>query len=143
MQATENKTKRGYSERFACNCNGCRNYPTRPAEVWHEKQIPSKESGTHYFSASAMRFFNSRISDFKGVRVSGDIESLSVIVSSKYGYEGADRHYEIVMLCPYGTINRVSQKYETLKQARKNWDEAISDFTPCDCHGCILDREHV
>ena len=111
--------ERNTETRFACTCNGCRNYPTRPAEVWHEAQIPSKEQGTYYFTKEAMRFFSSRISDFKPVRVAGEIDSLSVIVSSKYGYEGATRYYEVVMLCPYGKIGRDSKQYDTLRQARK------------------------
>ena len=141
---TDTKSKRTYSERFACSCNGCRNYPTRPAEIWHESQIAEKEQGTFYFTRGAMRFFNSRIVDFMPVRVSGDIDSLSVIVSSRYGYEGAERHYEVVMLCPFGTINRETlQKFDTLRKARKEWDATVKSFAPCSCHGCTLDREHA
>ena len=143
MQDTQNKVTRGYSERFACTCNGCRNYPTRPAEIWHKSQIPSKEQGTHYFSASTMRFFNSRIVDFEPVRVAGAVNSLSVLVSSLHGYEGATRYYEIVILCPFGTINRDSKKFETTKKARKEWRATVSSFAPCDCHGCTLDREQA
>jgi hypothetical protein len=127
--------------KFTCDCNGCRNYPTRPAEIWHQSQIPSKEKGTYYFTREAMRFFSSRIADFKAVDRGGDISSLSVIVSSRHGYEGASRYYEIVILCPYGTINRDSKQFDTLKKARKNWFDAVETFNPCSCHGCILDRE--
>lgn len=88
-----------------------------------------------------MKFFSSRIVDFKGVDRGGEIESLSVIVSSRYGYEGASRYYEIVVLCPYGTIHREGESFETLRQARKEWDKAVSSFAPCSCHGCELDRE--
>jgi hypothetical protein len=140
---TEVKSKRAYSERFACSCNGCRNYPTRPAELWHESQIPSKEQGTYYFTPSAMRLFSSRIVDFLPVRVAGEIDSLSVIVSSKYGYEGAERYYEVVILCPFGTINRESKQYDNLRKARKEWDATVKSFAPCSCHGCTLDREHA
>jgi len=140
---TETKNKRTYSERFACSCNGCRNYPTRPAELWHESQIPEKEKGTFYFTKGAMRLFNSRIVDFLPVRVLGDIDSLSVIVSSKYGYEGANRYYEIVILCPFGSVNRESKQFDTLRKARKEWDATIKSFVPCSCHGCILDREQI
>lgn len=129
------------STKFECTCHGCRNYPTRPAEIWHESQIPSKERGTYYFTKEAMRFFSSRISDFRAVRVSGDIDSLSVIVSSRHGYEGATRYYEVVMLCPYGTIHREGAQFDTLKKARKGWEEAIASFASCSCHGCQLDRE--
>ena len=90
-----------------------------------------------------MRFFSSRISDFRGVRVSGEIDSLSVIVSSRHGYEGATRYYEIVMLCPYGRIGRDSKQFDTLRKARKEWESAIATFSPCSCHGCELDREEV
>ncbi len=132
---------RNTETRFACDCNGCRNYPTRPSEVWHADQIASKEQGTYYFRKDTMKFFSSRIVDFRGINRGGGIDSLSVLVSSRYGYEGASRYYEIVILCPYGKINRDSKQYETTKQARKDWDEAIASFSPCDCHGCQLDRE--
>lgn len=136
---TETQTQ---TRRFDCTCNGCRDYPTRPSQVWHHSQIAEKEKGTYYFTPQAMRFFSSRISDFKGVLRNGDaIESLSVIVSSRYGYEGAVREYETVILCPYGTIHREGAKYDTLKKARKEWDYAIAHFAPCSCHGCILNRE--
>jgi hypothetical protein len=139
---TKQQKKRTYIERFACSCNGCRNYPTRPAEIWHESQIAEKENGTFYFKPQTMRFFNSKIADFKGVKVLGEVESLSVIVSSRYD-KGAQRYYEIVILCPYGTIHRESKKFETLSKARKDWDATISGFVPCECHGCILDREQI
>ena len=133
--------ERNTQTRFACECNGCRNYPTLPAQIWHESQIPSKEQGTYYFRKDTMRLFSSRIADFRGVRVSGEIDSLSVIVSSRHGYEGATRYYEIVMLCPYGRIGRDSKQFDTLRQARKEWESAIATFSPCSCHGCELDRE--
>jgi hypothetical protein len=125
---------------FACTCNGCRNYPTRPAEIWHEQQVASKESETHFFSASAMRFFSSRIADFKAVDNGGKVQSLSVIVSSKHGYEGAERYYEVVTLCPFGTVHRESAQFESLRIARKGWDLALASFAPCSCHGCQLDK---
>lgn len=126
---------------FNCTCHGCRNYPTRPAEIWHESQIPSKERGTYYFTREAMRFFSSRISDFKSINRAGDkIASLSVIVSSRHGYEGAERYYEIVILCPYGTINRHGVTFENLRKARKNWDAALESFPACECHGCQIER---
>jgi hypothetical protein len=125
---------------FPCSCNGCRNYPTRPAEVWHQDQIASKESETHFFSKSAMRFFSSRISAFKEVDNGGKVQSLSVIVSSRHGYEGAKRYYEIVTLCPFGTVHRESAQFASLRLARKGWDLALASFVPCSCHGCQLDR---
>lgn len=135
--------ERNTETRFACTCNGCRNYPTRPAEIWHHDQISSKEQGTYYFRKDTMRFFSSRIADFKGVNRGGEIDSLTVIVSSRHGYEGATRYYEIVTLCPYGTIHRESAQFDTLRQARKVWDKTVEGFNPCECHGCTLDREAV
>ena len=133
--------ERNTETRFACSCNGCRNYPTRPAEVWHEQQIPSKEQGTFFFRKDTMRFFSSRISDFKAINRGEKIDSLAVIVSSRHGYEGASRYYEIVTLCPYGTIHRESAQFDTLRKARKEWDSTLAGFAPCSCHGCVLDRE--
>lgn len=132
---------RNTETRFACECNGCRNYPTRPAEIWHESQIQGKEQGTYYFKKDTMRFFSSRIVNFRAENTGADVASLSVIVSSRHGYEGAVRYYEIVMLCPYGRINRDSKQFDSAKQARKEWDKAVSTFAPCSCHGCELDRE--
>jgi hypothetical protein len=141
MQDTK-KAKRIYTAQFSCTCSGCRNIPTRPAEIVYTSQIASKESETHFFSPNTMRFFNSRIVDYKPVQGASDIDSLSVIVSSKHGYEGSQRYYEIVILCPFGTVHRESKQFETLREARKSWDEIVSGFLPCECHGCVLDREY-
>lgn len=134
---------------FACSCNGCRNYPTRPAEIWHESQIASKAQG-YYFTPDTMRFFNSRIADFKPVKSAhNSADSLLVISSSKRDNDA--RTYEIVMLCPYGEIAREWNKdsdgspitnYLSLVKARKSarWNCTI-DPQVCDCHGCQLDRE--
>jgi hypothetical protein len=132
---------------FPCTCNGCRNYPTRPAEIWHESQIATKAQG-YYFSRDTMRFFSSRIADFKPVSISPRCDSLMVIVSSKHGDSARD--YEIVTLCPYGELARewaqdsdgvpVNQ-YESLRAARKSarWNSTIAPQI-CDCHGCQLDQ---
>jgi hypothetical protein len=134
---------------YPCSCNGCRNYPTRPAEVWHESQIASKAQG-YYFSRDTMKFFNSRIADFKPVGISPTgILSLIVIVSSKR--DDNPREYEIVTLCPYGGLGREWLKdsdgspianYKSLALARKSarWNGTIAPQI-CDCHGCALDRE--
>jgi hypothetical protein len=90
-----------------------------------------------------MKFFSSRIVDFKAFNRGQEVESLSVIVSSRHGYEGASRYYEIVMLCPYGTIHREGESYDKLREARKYWDDVLARFAPCSCHGCELDREQV
>lgn len=128
--------------KFDCTCNGCRNYPTYPAQIWHNQQIPSKENGTYFFTREAMRFFNSKILDFKRVENGSEdkMDSLSVLVSSKHGYDQAVRYYEIVMLCPYGKINRHGANFDSSRLARKNWDSAIASFPACECHGCQLDR---
>jgi hypothetical protein len=133
---------------YPCTCNGCRNYPTRPAEIWHESQIASKAQG-YYFSKDTMRFFNSRIVDFKPVAISPRADSLMVIVSNKRG--GGARDYEIVTLCPYGELGREwsidgdgvpVNLYESLREARKSarWNCTIAPQL-CDCHGCNLDKE--
>jgi len=132
---------------YPCTCNGCRNYPTRPAEIWHESQIASKAQG-YYFSSDTMKFFNSRIADFKPVGISPRADSLMVIVSSKRGDDARD--YEIVTLCPYGELGREWIKdsdgapiehYSSLKAARRSarWNCTIAPQV-CDCHGCNLDK---
>lgn len=135
---------------FPCSCNGCRNYPTRPAEIWHESQIASKAQG-FYFSRDTMKFFNSRIVDFKPVGISSrGVDSLMVIVSNKRDDDDA-RTYEIITLCPYGEIAREwviddadggpITSYPSLAKARKSprWNCSIAAQI-CDCHGCQLDR---
>jgi hypothetical protein len=131
--------------RFACTCNGCRNYPTNPAQIWHHDQIASKTNG-YFFSPQTMRYFSSRISDFKPLEDNG----LAVIISNRF--EPSDpRHYEIVTICKYGEVNRIKsnnpndwafKKYDSLKQARKAWQDIAYPIT-CDCHGCQLDREDI
>lgn len=132
---------------YPCTCNGCRNYPTRPAEIWHESQIASKAQG-YYFSKDTMKFFNSRIADFKPVGISPRADSLMVIVSNKRGDDARD--YEIVTLCPYGELAREWVKdsagapithYESLRAARKSarWNCTIAAQI-CECHGCTLDK---
>jgi hypothetical protein len=132
---------------YPCTCNGCRNYPTRPAEIWHESQIASRAQG-YYFSRDTMKFFNSRIADFKPVAISTRADSLMVIVSSKHGDSARD--YEIVTLCPYGELAREWLKdsdgspityYESLKAARNSarWNCTIAAQI-CECHGCTLDK---
>jgi hypothetical protein len=96
-----------------------------------------------------MRFFKSRIADFKPVGISPrGVDSLMVIVSNKR--DDDPRYYEIVTLCPYGEIGRewatdsdgspITQ-YESLNKARKSarWNCTIAPQL-CDCHGCQLDK---
>jgi hypothetical protein len=95
-----------------------------------------------------MKFFNSRIADFKPVGISPRAESLLVIVSNKRDDDA--RTYEIVTLCPYGELGREwatdgegepITKYESLNKARKSarWMCRIAPQI-CDCHGCQLDK---
>ena len=132
--------------KFDCSCNGCRNYPRRPAEIWHESQIKSVTNG-YFFSPDTMKFFKSRVSDFKPVGISPNgISSLAVIVSSKF-QDNDPRHYEIVIVCPYGELWREGEdtggliKYDSLRKARasKTWNFQI-ERPICKCHGCQLDE---
>lgn len=131
---------------FTCTCNGCRNYPTRPAQITYWQEIASKTQG-YFFSRESMKIFSSRVSDFKpvGISVTGE-KSLAVIVSSRYGYEGAPRYYEVVILCPYGNLWRDSDeqglvKYDSLAKARKSAIWTGNHPRPiCTCHGCQLDE---
>ena len=144
---TSTQETQGTKLSFPCSCNGCRNYPTRPAEIWHESQIASKAQG-YFFTRETMRFFKSRIADFKPVGISSRADSLMVIVSNKR--DNDPRYYEIVTLCPYGELARewatdstgapITQ-YETLNKARKSarWNCSIAAQI-CDCHGCQLDK---
>lgn len=132
---------------FPCTCNGCRNYSTLPAEIWHNSQIASKAQG-YFFTPDTMKFFNSRVVDFKPVRISPRADSLMVIVSNKR--DGDPRDYEIVTLCPYGELAREWQivgdeaigSYISLRKARESvrWNCKIAPQI-CDCHGCQLDKE--
>jgi hypothetical protein len=143
-----NTQAQGVKLSFPCSCNGCRNYPTRPAEIWHESQIASKAQG-YFFTPETMRFFKSRIADFKPVGISPrGVDSLMVIVSNKR--DNDPRYYEIVTLCPYGEIGREwltdsegepIRQYATLNKARKSarWNCTIAAQL-CDCHGCQLDK---
>lgn len=144
MTTTQNDTAK---LSFPCSCNGCRNYPTRPAEIWHQDQIASKAQG-YFFTKETMRFFNSRIADFKPVGISSRADSLMVIVSNKR--DNDPRYYEIVTLCPYGELAREwatdsdgepITRYDSLAKARKSprWNCTIAAQV-CDCHGCQLDK---
>ena len=139
---TQKKTK------FDCECNGCRKYYRHPTQIWHQDQIKNVTNG-HFFKPETMKFFKSRISDFKAVGISKSREkSLAVIVSSKWG-DDSPRHYEIVLVCPYGELWRESDenglvKYESLAKTRNSdtWKFNRSrDYFACSCHGCQLDEE--
>jgi len=139
---------------FTCECNGCRNYPTRPGQIWHESQIAGRAK-SFYFSRDTMKIFSSRISDFKPIGVNPGMNgkqgelSLMVIVSSRHDIEGAARYYEIVTICPFGEVSREWDsnnedpilKYPSLAKARasRRWTGNIAAMV-CECHGCQLDR---
>jgi hypothetical protein len=135
---------------FACSCHGCRNYPAYPAQIWHESQIAGKEREGYFFSRDTMKLFSSKISDFQPFGISKrGISSLMVIVSSRYGIEGAERYYEVLIMCPYGIVSREWAadsdeplvKYPSLAKARKSARWTGNFPRPiCSCHGCQLDE---
>ena len=134
---------------FKCSCNGCRGYSPRVAEIYDIRQLSSKVEG-HYFSPATMKFFNSRLGNWRRLDNPAapagvdKLDGIAVIVSSKYGYEGAAREYELITVCGYGTITRqdsagVLDKYPTSKAANKALAAAAYPLE-CSCHGCQLDR---
>jgi len=133
---------------FNCECNGCRNYSRRPAEIWHESQIASKTNG-YYFSRETMRLFSSRIVDFKRIEsnLREDLDGLAVIVSSRYDTDNSTRYYEILTICAYGDVTRPYTnidgdpivKHDSLKSARAAY-YLLGALYPCSCHGCQLDK---
>jgi hypothetical protein len=136
---------------FNCSCNGCRGYSPRIAEIYDISQLSSKVEG-HYFSPATMRFFSSRLGNWRrldnpaapaGIN---KLDGVAVIVSSRYGYEGAEREYELITVCGYGSITRqdsagVLDKYPTSRAANKALDAATYPGE-CSCHGCQLDRSN-
>ena len=133
---------------FKCSCNGCRGYSPRVAENYDIRQLSSKVEG-HYFSPATMRFFSSRLGNWRRLDNPATpagvdkLDGIAVIVSSKYGYEGAAREYELITVCGYGTITRqdsagVLDKYPTSKAANKALAAAAYPLE-CSCHGCQLD----
>jgi hypothetical protein len=139
---------------FECSCYGCRNISRRVAEIYHASQLDGKVEG-YFFSPSTMKFFSSRVATWEIlINPQGEGEAkrngLAVIVSSRYGYEGAAREYEIVRICQYGDVSREDNpanekggapfiKYDTLRQAKKALAAAVYPVA-CTCHGCQLDR---
>ena len=134
---------------FKCTCNGCRGYSPRVAEIYHISQLSSKVDG-HYFSPATMQFFSSRLGNWRRLDNPAapagvdKLDGIAVIVSSRYGYEGAQREYELITVCGYGSITRqdkagVLDKYPTSRAANKALDAATYPGE-CSCHGCQLDR---
>lgn len=148
-----NRIETAEGTKFLCSCDGCRGYSRRVTEIWHPSQLDSKTEG-HFFSPSTMKFFSSRVVSWRDIK-NPDKEGtkhdgVAVIVSSRYGYEGAEREYEIVRLCQYGYLSREANpsnergaalfvKYATSAKARKAL-AGIGYPTSCPCHGCQLDR---
>jgi hypothetical protein len=132
---------------FNCSCRGCRGHLPRVAQIWHVSQLATHTEG-HFFSPSAMKYFNSRLGNWDRLANPNgdpDRDGVAVIVSSKYDYEGAARHYELVTVCGWGNITRQQgpeglEKYATSKEANKAL-KAATYPVGCECHGCILDRE--
>jgi hypothetical protein len=134
---------------FKCTCNGCRGYSPRVAEIYDIRQLSSKVDG-HYFSPATMQFFSSRLGNWRRLDNPAapagvdKLDGIAVIVSSKYGYEGATREYELITVCGYGSITRqdkagVLDKYPSSRAANKALDAATYPGE-CSCHGCQLDR---
>jgi hypothetical protein len=134
---------------FKCTCNGCRGYSPRVSEIYDIRQLSSKVDG-HYFSPANMKFFNSRLGNWRRLDNPAapagvdKLDGIAVIVSSRYGYEGATREYELITVCGYGSITRqdkagVLDKYPNSRAANKALDVATYPGE-CSCHGCQLDR---
>lgn len=138
--------------KFLCSCDGCRGWTRRVALITHASELDSKTEG-HFFSPSTMRFFSSRVVSWKQLanpqQEGIERDGLAVIVSSRYGYDGAERYYELVLLCQYGELTRERAEdstifpfthYATPAKARKAL-AGIGYPTSCPCHGCQLDRK--
>lgn len=122
---------------FNCGCNGCRNYPTNPTQVYDVTMLTGKEQETKFFHISNMKLFKTKLIDWINI----NDKDVLILTSSIHGWDGAVRYYEIVRMCKFGKVDRNLGKFTNIKTARKAFnDELISEFLPCDCHGCQLDR---
>lgn len=146
-----NRIETAEGTKFLCSCDGCRGWTPRVALITHASELDSKTDG-HFFSPSTMRFFSSRVVSWKQLanpqQEGTEHDGLAVVVSSRYGYDGAERYYEIVRLCQYGELTREPAEdssdspfvhYPTSAKARKAL-AGIGYPTSCPCHGCQLDR---
>ena len=135
---------------FYCECNGCRDYSPDIAGIVYPEQLAYRAQG-YYFSKETMRTFSSRFCDWarltnpKHATGRDNRDGVAVIVSSRYGYDGAPRYYEVITLCAWGAVHRGEnsdglESFPSLRLARKAL--ALSAYpVACSCHGCTLDRE--
>lgn len=137
--------------KFNCECKGCRNWLPDIAGIVYPEQLAHRAQG-YYFSRDTMRLFKSRYLDWS--RLTNEAagsgkdnrDGVAVIVSSRQGYDGAARYYEVITLCAWGAVHRGEnsdglEQFETLRAARKELAAATYPAA-CNCHGCQLDRAH-
>lgn len=135
---------------FSCDCKGCRNWLPDIAGIVYPEQLEHRAQG-YYFSRDTMKTFSSRYCDWvrltnpKAATGRDNRDGVAVIVSSRHGYDGAARYYEVITLCAWGAVHRGQnseglEQFDTLRAARK--ELARSSYpSDCLCHGCQLDRE--
>ena len=135
---------------FFCDCKGCKDYLPDIAGIIYPSQLEHRAQG-YYFSRETMRTFSSRFHDWarltnpKHATGRDNRDGVAVIVSSRHGYDGAARYYEVITLCAWGAVHRGEnseglEQYASLRLARKAL--ALSAYpVACLCHGCVLDRE--
>lgn len=90
----------------------------------------------HFFEQATMRFFNSRVgaSRLLDAIVRQPVTyALAVVVSSRN--DVSPRHYEVVVICPYGRVLRSRDIYFTRVEANKEL-KAVGFPYGCDCAGC-------
>jgi hypothetical protein len=137
--------------KFDCSCKGCRNWLPDIAGIVYPEQLAHRTEG-YYFSRDTMRLFKSRYADWSRLTNSAagsgrdNRDGVAVIVSSRHGYDGAARYYEVITICAWGSIHRGQnsdglEQFETLRAARKELAAATYPAA-CSCHGCQLDRAH-
>lgn len=147
MNAQQDKTATAL--KFNCSCKGCRNWLPDIAGIVYPEQLAHRTEG-HYFSRETMKFFKSRYVDWSRLTNSAggsgrdNRDGVAVIVSSRHGYDGAARYYEVITLCAWGSVHRGEnsdglEQFDTLRAARKAL--AVAAYpAACSCHGCQLDR---
>jgi hypothetical protein len=137
--------------KFNCECQGCRNWLPDIAGIVYPEQLAHRAQG-YYFSRDTMRLFKSRYVDWSRLTNAAagsgkdNRDGVAVIVSSRQGYDGAARYYEVITLCAWGAVHRGEnsdglEQFETLRAARKALAAATYPAA-CLCHGCQLDRAH-
>jgi hypothetical protein len=115
--------------KFNCECKGCRNWLPDIAGIVYPEQLAHRAQG-YYFSRDTMRLFKSRYVDWSRLTNAAagsgkdNRDGVAVIVSSRQGYDGAARYYEVITLCAWGAVHRGEnsdglEQFETLRAARK------------------------